>query len=417
MVRQLPRTISQFIPLPAVPFRATELTHHPMTRGTTVRTTSLPLMHAALALAGLGTALLGPILPLLASQWHMLDSDSGLLMAAKFCGAFLGGVTVSKKLEQTLLVGFLAAALGFGGFAVAPGWHAGALGLAFGGFGIGRIITATNILAGRRFTEHRGSALAGLNLSFTIGAMLSGLGAAWLLPHFALRGVLLCFAGAFALVGLWLRTETRGESEVVATNGFEVTPAFNGRIFAYFAALLFLYGGLETCLAGWITTFAQRYGDKTAGSFAWSEYTTALLWVSLSVGRAIASRLMLRVGEKTVQRAGLAATTVCVAALTAAHGGISIAVVVLLLGMSLSPFFPATFALLMAEGPTAGMAGMVIAASGLGAASLPWLMGVTSTRTGSLVTALGIPLGAAALMLALSFIRGSRARTAVALKA
>jgi hypothetical protein len=44
-------------------------------------------------------------------------------------------------------------------------------------------------------------------------------------------------------------------------------------------------------------------------------------------------------------------------------------------------------------------------------------MGVTSTRTGSLVTALGIPLAAAALMLALSFIRGSRARTAVALKA
>ncbi len=58
---------------------------------------SLGLMHFGLVLAGLGTALLGPILPLLARQWDMLDSQSGLLMMAKFCGAFLGGVTVSRK--------------------------------------------------------------------------------------------------------------------------------------------------------------------------------------------------------------------------------------------------------------------------------------------------------------------------------
>jgi FHS family glucose/mannose:H+ symporter-like MFS transporter len=381
------------------------------------RRTSLPLMYAALALAGLGTALLGPILPALAHQWHMLDSESGLLMAAKFCGAFLGGVTVTKRLERTLLVGFGAAAVGFGGFAMAPGWQLGAAGLALGGFGLGRIITATNILAGKRFTEHRGSALARLNLAFTVGAMMSALGAAWLLPRFALRGVLECFAGAFALVGIWLWMETRGESEVVAVSAFEVTPSFDIRLFAYFAALLFLYGGLETCLAGWITTFAQRYGDAAAGSFVWSEYTTFLLWMSLSVGRAISVRLMMRVGEKTVQRYGLAATVVCVGALTMAHGGVGIAAVAALIGLSLSAFFPATFALLMAEGPTAGMAGMVIAASGLGAASLPWLMGVVSTRTGSLVTAVGIPLATAALMLVLSLAGGARTRRAIALKA
>jgi MFS transporter, FHS family, glucose/mannose:H+ symporter len=48
------------------------------------------LMHFGLVLAGLGTALLGPILPLLAKQWEMVDAQSGLLMTAKFCGAFLG---------------------------------------------------------------------------------------------------------------------------------------------------------------------------------------------------------------------------------------------------------------------------------------------------------------------------------------
>jgi FHS family glucose/mannose:H+ symporter-like MFS transporter len=73
-------------------------------------------MHFGLLLAGLGTALLGPILPLLAGQWHMLDSQSGLLMTAKFCGAFLGGVSVSRRQRRSRVVGLLARAGGLGGF-------------------------------------------------------------------------------------------------------------------------------------------------------------------------------------------------------------------------------------------------------------------------------------------------------------
>ena len=116
---------------------------------------SLGLMHYGLMLAGLGTALLGPILPLLAREWDLRDSDSGLLMMAKFCGAFLGGVSVSSHLRRSLLVGLAAGACGFGGFAMAPGMALGCVGLFVGGFGLGQIITATNILAGRRFTASR----------------------------------------------------------------------------------------------------------------------------------------------------------------------------------------------------------------------------------------------------------------------
>ena len=363
-------------------------------------------MHAGLLLAGLGTALLGPILPLLASRWHLLDSQSGLLMAAKFCGAFVGGVSVTKHLERSLIVGFGAAAIGFGGFALAPDWMLGAAGLAVGGFGIGRIITATNILAGRAFTAHRGSALALLNFSFSAGAMLSALGAAWLLPRFALGSVLEVFAAAFAAVGLWTLLEAHGTFSGLPTAASNDQPdqagaVFGGSLFAYYAGLLFFYGGLETCLSGWLTTFALRYGDR---SFALSEYTTLLLWLSLTVGRAASSALMLRIPERTLQRIGLAASATCVAALGVAHGGAPIAIIAILLGLSLSPFFPATFALLMADRPAARQAGLVVAVSGLGAAALPWLMGVVSTRTGSLQLALVLPLGAAIALLGMSFL-------------
>jgi fucose permease len=361
-------------------------------------------MHFGLVLAGLGTALLGPILPVLAKQWGMLDSQSGLLMMAKFCGAFLGGVSVSKKLRRSLLAGMLAGTVGFGGFALAPSMSVGCVGLFIGGFGLGQIITSVNILAGRRFTAHRGSALSLLNFSFSLGAMLSALLSAWLLPRFALRGLLECFAGLFAVGVVGLIVQMRGDggtAEEFDTASAEGEPqiGLSARTYLYFAALLVLYGGLETCLSGWLTTFALRYGDKT---LAVSEYTTLLLWMSLTFGRVGASAVMLRVGEKTVQRWGLGLAAVFTAALAMAHSAVTIAGFAVLLGLSLAPFFPATWALLMAERPTARQAGIVLAVSGLGAAALPWLMGVVSTHAGSLQVALALPFAAALGLLGMS---------------
>ena len=366
---------------------------------------SLGLMHYGLVLAGLGTALLGPILPLLARQWGMLDRQSGLLMMAKFCGSFLGGVTVSGKLRWSLLVGMMAGAVGFGGFAVSPSMSVGCVGLFVGGFGLGQIITSVNILAGRRFTAHRGSALAMLNFSFSLGAMLSALLAAWLLPRFALRSLLEGFAMLFAVGVVTLIAQMRGtaaSAEEFDRASLEAEPqmGLSGRAYLYFAALLVLYGGLETCLSGWLTTFALRYGDKT---LAVSEYTTLLLWMSLTVGRVGASAVMLRVGEKTVQRWGLGLAAVFTAALAMAHSAVTIAGFAVLLGLSLAPFFPATWALLMAERPTARQAGIVLAVSGLGAAALPWLMGVVSTQAGSLQVALALPFAAALGLLGMSW--------------
>src|ERR1700735_3821291 len=256
-------------------------------------------MHYGLMLAGLGAPLRGPILPLLARQWGMVDAQSGLLMTAKFCGAFLGGVTVSKKLRRSLLVGLIAGAVGFGAFAVAPSMVVGSVGLFVGGFGLGQIITSVNILAGRRFTSHRGSALSLLNFSFSLGAMLSALLAAWLLPHFMLRGVLEGFAGLFVIGVLVLWVQLRGEAssiEAPETAPAEAGPraGLSGRVYLYFAGLLVLYGGLETCLSGWLTTFALRYGDK---ALVGGECATMLLLMSVTLGRVGASAVMLRIGE------------------------------------------------------------------------------------------------------------------------
>ena len=112
-----------------------------------------------------------------------------------------------------------------------------------------------------------------------------------------------------------------------------------------------------------------------------------------------------------MQRWGLALAVIFTAGLATAHSAMGIAAFAVLLGLSLAPFFPATFALLMAERPAARQAGIVLAVSGLGAAALPWLMGVVSTRTGSLQVALALPLAAAVVLLGMSLWSRSSERS------
>ncbi len=368
---------------------------------------SAALMHLAFILTGLGTAMLGPLLPLLARQWTLRDEQSGLLLMAQFCGSFLGGVSVSWRLRRSLLIGMGAGAVGMGCFAIAPGLPVACASLLVAGFGLGHSITAVNILAGQRFTEaRRASALALLNFFWSLGAMLAPLLTAWLTPRFALRGLLESFALLFLVCGVGMAVQMRGagaETRVLESD-VDGTAGLAKRVFVFFMLMLFLYGGLETCLGGWLTTYALRYGDRT---LAVSEYTTLLLWLSLTAGRAGSSLLLLRAPERVVRSVALGMTVLLTAGLAVAHGATAIAVCTVLLGLSLAPWFPVTFSQLMGEQPRARQAGIVIAVSGLGAAALPWMMGVISSRTGSLQVALTIPLLAAMGLLAMS-LRGRR---------
>jgi len=95
----------------------------------------------------MGTVLLGPILPNLSHQWNLTDSQAGLLLFAKFIGAFVGGATVPKRLRNGILFGLIASFVGFGSFAFAQGLFTGALALFICGIGLGQIIASTNILS------------------------------------------------------------------------------------------------------------------------------------------------------------------------------------------------------------------------------------------------------------------------------
>ncbi len=359
-------------------------------------------MHLAFVLTGLGTLLLGPILPLLTRQWHLTDAQSGLLFSAQFYGSFLGGLTVSKHLPRSMILGMLASALGFGTFGLSSTMLPACIGLAVGGYGCGQLITSINILGGRRYTGQRGSRLAFLNFSFSFGMMLSPALAALLTPHVPLRTLLTTFSSCFFALLLILLLQLRiAAPEIAASSEPATARGLSLPLFGSFCALLILYGGLETCLGGWLTTFSLRYGG---GSLALSQYTLIFLLIGLTAGRALSSLLLLHMGERLLLRLSLALAAAFTAALALAHSATAIAASAVLLGLCLAPFFPAIWSLLMARSPTARQAGVVLAVSAIGAAAFPWLMGTVSTRTGSLQIALALPFAAGLALLALSFL-------------
>lgn len=361
---------------------------------------SAPWLAADFLLAGLGTVLLGPLLPSVAHAWQLTDAQSGLLLLAKFVGAFLGGVTVPRRLGLGIFAGSLLAFAGFGAFALSHSLLPGCIALFVSGIGLGQIIASTNILTGRRYRAHTGSALASLNFFWSLGAVITGVLVAAFIPRYGLRIPLLYFAALYLLSGmggLIRHTRSPGESK----GDSQPVHSLAASSIAFFALLLFLYGGLETCLTAWITTFTLRFSDlRLLGG----QSGVVLLWASLTGGRALASIALRRASELAVQRAGLVLASAVIAALSWAHHGWTLSVCCILLGLALAPFFPATFALLMRQQPPARAAGFILAVSGLGAALFPWMMGVISTQTGSLRIAMVVPWALAVLLLLLSLV-------------
>jgi fucose permease len=164
--------------------------------------------------------------------------------------------------------------------------------------------------------------------------------------------------------------------------------------------MLLLYGGVEASMNGWLTTYILRYGDHTLSS---SQLSTSLFWIALIAGRLAAAGALTWLGERTMLRLALATTGACIAALARADGTVALTTCAILLGIAISPAFPVCFSIFMAYRPRAQQAGLALAMTGIGAALIPWLTGMLSTHSGSLHTALIIPLVAAVAMLLMSF--------------
>ncbi len=372
---------------------------------------SIVVLHLGFVLTGVVTTLLGPILPVLSARWTLRDVQAGNLFVAQFAGSMLGvalsGPLLSRRgFCSTLSIGYLLIAAGVGALA-ASGPSIGLAAVFCYGLGLGLTIPSTNLAISDRNPDRREAALNILNLAWGIGAVacpfLVSLAARAEVP----LGWLLGLASALGLIAVAVRvlsTEAVKKVEAVPQRGLVQRRLWAHPATVNLGILFFVYVGTETAVGGWVASYAKRVSAST--ETLWT-LAPAFFWGALLAGRALAPALLRRM---TARRLVISALLVAICGVAILVWASTIPLVLLgasLAGAGLASVFPITIASLSYFGPeSTRVAGPMFALSGLGGATLPWLVGLCSTHFASLRMGLVIPLLGAVLMLVLQAWNG-----------
>ncbi len=353
-------------------------------------------------LTGIGTTLLGSMLPALAALWGLDDGRSGTLLLALFAGSASGALLVRAPFHRSLAAGLLLMSASMVALTLCGGHLLFLLMLIFG-WGLGLTMTSNSLIVGVQFPRRRAAMLTVLNFAWSVGAAACPFAVQWMIRQRGVRGVFCVLAALAALgIALTLRYIARiapavPDFELASTWGGQLlAQEFNSfRIVAFFAIFAMLYCGVECSIGGWVLTYVQRLGFRAASV---PPLATSCFWLALLVGRALAPAILLRVREERLLAVSLAGAVFGVLLLLSVRRMPAVLVAASLAGFCLAPIFPICVSILMGLARDAAQARWLFAIAGLGSAGLPWLTGIAAQRTHSLHTGLLVPLATLLIM-------------------
>ena len=355
------------------------------------------LVHAAFVLTGVMTTLLGPMLPVFSARWSLSDSQAGYLFTAQFAASILGVALSSGMVHRygyrlTIVFGLGFMAVGAGVLAQAS-WIVGLVSVCVYGFGLGLTIPTANLLIAELHPDRRAAALNLLNFPWGIGAVGCPFVVAALQrsqrTSLLLFGMAVCLALVAIVLGcIRLPADTKGNSSKEAALDRKI---WKNRFVPVLGALFFIYVGTESSIGGWVASYAHRI-DAGSGTF-WA-LTPSFFWGALLLGRALAPVFLRHVRETTLASAGLVLASLGVFVLLIANTMALVVAGASLAGLGLASVFPINIAMLSQWfGEMASrIGGVMFALSSLGGATVPWLVGILSSRFGSLRIGLMVPL-------------------------
>jgi MFS transporter, FHS family, glucose/mannose:H+ symporter len=368
----------------------------------------IALLHAGFILTGVVNTMLGPLLPVLSSKWVLTDTQAGNLFLAQFLGSVLG-VTASSFLNPsrgprfTLVSGLLSMAIGSTAVGLTS-WSLGIVPVFTLGVGLGLVIPTTNLLVSELYPRGRAAALNLINFSWGVGALMSPFAVARL--EHANQSFLLLYTVSMLLILLALGVMPLSLALFCTPAASTSQAAPGGTLWRNWlvpalGATFFLYVGTEASVGGWIASYAKR----TMPGASWA-LTPAFFWASLLAGRAISPLVLRHVAENKLSGAGLALAIFGLLGALSARQTWQLGTSTCLIGFGLSSVFPIAIAAVshrFAESASR-VAGLMFNLAGFGGATLPWLVGFTSTRANSLRIGLLVPLLGAIAMLILNFL-------------
>ena len=374
------------------------------------------LLHAGFVLTGIMTTFIGPLLPAFSERWSLSDFQSGNFFTAQFLGSILGvvlsgiinhrsGFKVSIALGFAMMCAAAAALIGCS-------WSVGLVAIFCNGIGLGLVIPSTNLLVAQTTHGNPSSALNLLNFSWGLGATACPFVVIRLLRLGGLTALLTTLAAAAALlvVIFGLGPSFRGHRRETLTSN--PRPASTAPLILLLGSLFFLYLGVESCIGGWLASYARRMVTES-GSF-WM-MSPSFFWGALLLGRAAAPSILKGISEIKLARLGLMVALCGIWILLRANSAATIIAGASLAGLGLAPVYPITIARLSQEfgSDSPRLGGVMFALAGLGGATLPWLVGFLSTRFASLKVGLTLPLLGDAIMIVVYFLpaRSTGSRT------
>jgi fucose permease len=357
---------------------------------------TLAVLHPVFALTGVLQAIGGPLLPSLASTFHLNDSQSGLLFLLYFAGTSLGAFFCRANYARSMALGFLAMTACCLAVAVANLALLPPLFLLLG-ISVGVPMSGVSLFAGRNFGSRGAPLLTFLNFSWSAGALTAPLLAAEVLRHHSYRAAyfVLAMASVVAALACWFLIQDAPETPRSTTRA-QAFP--NLKLIVVFAIAAFLQVGVENTAAAWLSTYALRMARD---GVVFAAASSSVYWVGFLSSRGFSSLVLLRADPIRVFRV---AVTVALLAAVLLAGLPSVAgrtAAMFLLGAALAPIYPLVIAGFFARARHTSDSRWVLATAGFGGSVLPWLAGWISTHSGSLrVGILTIP----AAMLLMIFV-------------
>lgn len=361
--------------------------------------------YASFVPIGLATVVLGPLLPELSARWSLSYSQAGVLFTLQYFAATLAvavsGVLVSMfGFRFAIKTGLLLMSAGLALLLAGPK----ALGMiciaAYGG-GIGLAVPAANLLVAEVNPEGRNAALNRLNFYWGTGAVASPFLVSVASKYHELRSLIEAMAvcGVIVAVGIAIIPLTAAERNLNQAGARQIDAGvvWKRPVFPILVALFFIYVGTENGIGQWVATYAKGLGSLNA---TMALMTPAFFYLALTVGRWLAPLPLRVMDEVHMAQTGLLLACLGATALLFSRGLVGVVTSACLAGLGMSIVYPTTITLLSREfGASASRVGSVMFfCANIGGGVMPWLVGVCSTRFGSLKAGLLVPLAGGVTM-------------------
>ena len=361
-----------------------------MTQGERVKFVKV-LLHIIFFLSGVTAVLIGQVLPIMAAHFKLTDLQVGFFFPSQFAGSLFGSFATNKfgkrnNYVAATIIGAIAMALGVL-LLNANSFEICIVGFFVNGIGIGLTLPAINMMIIEINPDRTAPALSILNLCWGLGAIICKPFVDLFSTSESIGLTTMILAVPLLAAGILLRNASprprHEEKKLKDISPEDEPPIWRMPIAWAIAFFNFIHVGFESGMGGWLTTYTGRVEGEPA--FHWLS-PTLLYFLFFVIGRGVAPILFRFLNENKMLFLGLGIMLAGISLILWAETVIALSIGAVVAGFGTSWIFPTNVSRFSKTfGPAANRRAVPLFMAGtLGAATVTWLIGYLSEKTGDL---------------------------------